>query len=117
MVGSFREPANAERARRAHAAEGAAIVLASVHGRPYYRVVTPTAGASSVRSAGGTPWTIAPCGSGGAGPCLDRASVAQVHGRLERRPAVLPERARSESQLTEEVEARRTALSRAGLGG
>lgn len=116
VVGSFRERANAERARRAHAAEGATIVPASVRGRPYYRVVTPTVGATPVRTASGTPWTIAPCGAGAAGPCLDRASLRDVQGRLERRPASLPDRARPESQLTEDV-ARRGTPARAELGG
>jgi hypothetical protein len=110
VVGSFRERANAERARRAHATEGAAVVPASVRGRSYYRVVTPLGVATPVRSAAGAPWTIAPCDSGAAGPCLDRASLRQVEGRIERRPAVAPYRDRPESQLTEDVPARQPAL-------
>jgi hypothetical protein len=115
VVGSFRERANAERARRAH--DGAAIVPASVGGRPYYRVVTPIGAARPTRGIAGAPWTIAACGSGPAGPCLDRASLRLVKGRSQGRPAAAPDRLRPESQLTENTPRRRGATTVAEIGG
>ncbi|MGE5146245.1 MAG: SPOR domain-containing protein [Candidatus Eiseniibacteriota bacterium] len=97
VVGSFRERANAERARRANASRGAAIVPASVGGRAYYRVVTPAA----ARTQGAPGWTIAPCHAGaGRSPCLDQAGLMRVRGRA---PATaLAERAtHGDGQLSE----------------
>jgi hypothetical protein len=85
VVGSFRDRTNAERARRAHAASGAAVVPASVRGQAVYRVVAARA---AVRPSDAR-WTIAPCAGGrsaGVSPCLDRAGVALVRGETPRRP-------------------------------
>jgi hypothetical protein len=120
VVGSFRERANAERARRAHAAQGAAIVPASVRGQPYYRVVTPVVVARSTARPDAVRWIIAPCAAGAAtGPCLDRASVALVRGQTGPRPATVADRpaARPDSQLSEDPATGRTPASRAGIGG
>jgi hypothetical protein len=89
VLGSFRERANAERARRAQAVPGAAVVAASVRGRPVFRVVAPR---TSVRT-GAPAWIIAPCAAGrgeASSPCLDRAAAPagdQLSDRSAARPA------------------------------
>jgi hypothetical protein len=98
VVGSFRERANAERARRANAANGAAIVPVAVHGQAWYRVIArPGAGSD------GAHWAIAPCGAAaGPGPCLDRAGLAMVDGGTKRATAIAERRSAAPArQLSE----------------
>jgi hypothetical protein len=128
VVGSFRDRGNAERARRAHAASGAAVVPASMRGQAVYRVVAARA---AVRP-NDARWTIAPCTGGrsaGVSPCLDRAGIALVRGETVRRPgrgvesaAVPPtyasrEQGAPDGQISDHSAARPARLGRVSPGG
>jgi hypothetical protein len=114
VVGSFRDRGNAERARRAHAASGAAIVPASVRGQSYYRVVTPQ---TAARPDEPVRWTIARCAGGAAAadpPCLDRAGMESLRGPATPRPDVVE---RAAAPLDREISDRSAGVRLVASGG
>jgi hypothetical protein len=102
VIGSFRDRGNAERARRSHAAAGAAVVPASVRGRAFYRVVAPRAAAPAPARKAGARWTIGPCAGtrDRASACLDPAAEALLkRGPARRSP--FEQAAASDGQVSE----------------